>query len=167
MPIGPYEDMKACIAANGDKEDPSAYCSALEQAEKADAKKRFRVSKVDDELGVVFGWASVSVKADGQPLEDLQGDIIDPLDLEKAAYDFVLYARGLDEMHEGKIRGQMVESLFVSPEKLKAMGLTATKKAPQVGWWVGFKPDADVLQKVKAGQLGMFSIELRARREAA
>ena len=158
MPIGKYPDMAACVADNQDKEDPSAFCAAMEQADKADAAKRFKVAKLDDALGVVFGWASVSVKADGTPLEDLQGDVIEPLDLEKAAYDFVLYARGLDEMHEGRVKGQMVESLFVSPEKLQAMGLSATKKAPQVGWWVGFKPDADIYQKVKAGQYSMFSI---------
>jgi hypothetical protein len=167
MPVGQWPDMAACVAANQSKEDPAAYCASIEQADKADAAKRFTVAKVDESLGVVFGWASVSVKADGEPLEDLQGDIIEPQDLEKAAYDFVLYARGLDEMHEGRVKGQMVESLFVSPEKLKAMGLTATKTAPQVGWWVGFKPDADVFQKVKAGQYAMFSIELRGRREPA
>ena len=167
MPFGEYADMDACVAANSDKEDPKAFCSTMmeqaEKAAKADAAKRFKIAKVDEAERLVFGWASVAIKADGQQLEDLQGDLIDPVDLEKAAYDFMLFSRNADEMHSGRVKGQMVESLFVSPEKLESMGL-ASKRAPKSAWWVGFKFDAETFAKVKAGDYTMFSIEGRAER---
>ena len=38
-PFGPYEDFEACVADNQDKEDPEAYCAALEEAiETAESK---------------------------------------------------------------------------------------------------------------------------------
>lgn len=155
--------MDACVAANGDKADPAAYCSALQDsaadAEKADTAKRFQIAKTDDTQNLVFGWASVAVKADGEQLVDLQDDVIDGADLEKAAYDFMLHGRAADEMHDGRPIGQMVESMFWSPEKRKAMGVPEGGSAPQYGLWVGFKLAPDSYAKVKAGTYKMFSIE--------
>ena len=36
-----------------------------------------------------FGWASVAIAENGETLEDWQGDIIEPDELESAAYKFV------------------------------------------------------------------------------
>lgn len=119
----------------------------------------FRITKTDDSQRLVFGWASVSVQADGAPLVDLQDDMIDPAELEKAAYDFMLFSRTADEMHNGRPIGQMVESLFLSPEKRKAMGVPEGGSAPQVGWFVGFKLADDAYAKVKDGTYKMLSIE--------
>ena len=164
-PFAGYEDFDACVAANSDKADPKAYCGTLQsEAEKAvlaDAQKRFTVAKVDEDQRLVFGWASVSVSKDGTQLEDLQGDVIDPADLERAAYDFMLFSRGVDEMHRGRVKGQMIESLVVTPDKLEAMGLAA-KNAPTAAWWVGFKLDPDAFARVKSGDYKMFSIECTA-----
>lgn len=168
MPFAGYADFAACVAANSDKADPKAYCGTIQaEAEKAatvDAEKRFTISKVNEDQRLVFGWASVSVSKDGTQLEDLQGDVIDPADLENAAYDFMLYSRGVDEMHRGRVKGQMVESLVVTPDKLAAMGLEA-KNAPRAAWWVGFKLDPDAFAKVKSGDYKMFSIECSATPE--
>ena len=55
-----------------------------------------------------FGWASVAIAENGETLEDWQGDIIEPDELESAAYKFVdLYREG-GEMHE---RGGVVSVL--------------------------------------------------------
>lgn len=174
MPFGGYADFAACVAANGDKADPKAYCGAIQAAaEKAlqeDTDKRvnqqsekqpFTVAKLDEAQRLVFGWASVSVTKDGSQLEDLQGDVIDPADLENAAYDFVLYSRNFDEMHQGRVKGQLIESFILTPEKLQAMGLAAAG-SPQVGWWVGAKLDPDSFAKVKQGDYSMLSIECTA-----
>lgn len=109
---------------------------------------------------LVFGWASVAVKAGGEQVEDLQGDVIDPEDLEKAAYEFVEYSGSANVMHKGRSVGRLVESLMVTPEKLKAMGLPedAIAKMPQ-GHWVGFRVSPETFAKVKSGALKMFSIE--------
>ena len=39
---------------------------------------------------LAFGWASVSIRADGELIEDWQGDIIAPCELEEAAYEYVI-----------------------------------------------------------------------------
>lgn len=125
----------------------------------------FNVYKVEDQR-LIFGWANIAATADGQPVLDAHGDIIEPGVLEKAAYGFNLNFRDAGQMHSGGSIGRLVESFMVTPEKLVAMGLPAD--ALPVGLWVGFKiDDADVWAKVKDGTYPMFSIQGRARREAA
>lgn len=118
----------------------------------------FGIVKTDDSQHTVFGWASVSKNSAGELLEDRHGDIIEPQELEKAAYDFVLYGGGANEMHRGRMKGQIIESFMVTPEKLAAMGLVS-KSAPEAGWWVGVKLEADTYAKVQRGVYKMFSIK--------
>ena len=118
----------------------------------------YGIAKMDDEQQMVFGWASVSQGSDGTLLEDLQGDVIEPAELEKAVYDFVLYEGTANEMHRGRVKGQLIESLMVTPAKLQAMGLKS-ESAPQAAWWLGFKLDSDAYARVKKGDYTMFSIE--------
>lgn len=56
-------------------------------------KGRVAITKSDDEKRLAFGWASVSLTADGEEIEDWQKDIIEPEELENAAYNFVLLYR--------------------------------------------------------------------------
>lgn len=167
IPFAGYADFAACVAANADKADPKAYCATLEaEATKAvavDAMKRFTIAKIDAPQRLVFGWASVSLTKDGTPLEDLQGDVIEPAELETAAYDFVLHSRNIDEMHRTSVRGKMVESLVLTDEKLGAMGL-ANAGSPRVAWWTGWKLEPETFAKVEAGQYKMLSIECTATR---
>lgn len=128
-------------------------------------KQRFTVAKLDEAQKLVFGWASVAIKSDDL-LVDRQGDMIAPEVLEEAAYDFVEHSRIANEMHKGGPIGVLVESLMVTPEKLEAMGLMR-KSAPKAGLWVGFRVSSQVFQKVKAGELSMFSIEGTALSVAA
>ena len=116
-----------------------------------------KVTKLDEERQLVFGWANVAVRKTGETIVDSQGDQIAPQDLEDAAYLFNLEWRAANEMHTGVIKGRLVESLVVTPEKLAALGLA--KDAMPQGWWVGFHVDADTFAKVKQGKLTMFSIE--------
>ena len=127
---------------------------------------QFQIAKLDEAQNLVFGWASVAIKSGDVLLTDLQNDQIEPPELEKAAYSFVEHSRAVNEMHRGLPVGQLVESFVVTPEKLELMGLMR-KSAPQVGYWVGFRVQPDVFQKVKAGKLRMFSIEGTATRVAA
>lgn len=123
-----------------------------------------RISKLDAARNQVFGWASIAATVDGETLIDKQGDVIDPQDLEDAAYEFVLaFAKdGLDEMHSRVTKGQLIESLVVTEDKLAAMGLPAG--VLPTGWWVGFQVDPATFAKVRAGDYGMFSIEGVAER---
>ena len=110
-----------------------------------------------------FGWASVAIAENGETLEDWQGDIIEPDELESAAYKFVdLYREG-GEMHERGGVAYLIESVVFTEEKMAAMGIP--EGTLPVGWWIGFQvTDADVWEKVKDGTYSMFSIEGKAER---
>jgi hypothetical protein len=125
------------------------------------ASEPYQISKMDTDRSMVFGFANVSVLKSGQPMVDLDGDVI-PVDvLEDAAYDFVLKARACGEMHEGDdVVGDMVESVMITPEKLESWGLA--KDAIQPRWWIGFKLSPTAMAKVKSGEYRMFSIQGRS-----
>lgn len=126
-------------------------------------KSRFRIMKSDDEKMLAFGWASVSMRVDGELIEDWQGDIIEPEDLEEAAYEFVLLYREGGEMHERGGAAVLIESVVFTEEKMQAIGIPAGTLP--IGWWIGFKVlDKDVWEKVKDGTYQMFSIEGEAER---
>ena len=126
-------------------------------------KGRFKVMKSDDEKMLAFGWASVSMRVDGEVIEDWQNDIVEPEDLENAAYEFVLLYREGGEMHERGGAAVLIESAVFTEEKMRAMGIPAGTLP--VGWWIGFKVlDKDVWEKVKDGTYQMFSIEGEAER---
>ena len=120
------------------------------------------VAKVDEAQGLVYGWASVVVTKAGELVEDRQGDVIDPADLDSAMIEFMLDHRAANEMHEGAPIGTVVESVVVSPAKLEAMGFAPELAATApVGAWIGVKmdPGSDTFAKVISGELQMFSIE--------
>lgn len=126
-------------------------------------KGRFKVMKSDDEKMLAFGWASVSMRVDGEVIEDWQKDIVEPEDLENAAYEFVLLYREGGEMHERGGAAVLIESVVFTEEKMWAMGIPAGTLP--IGWWIGFKVlDKDVWEKVKDGTYQMFSIEGEAER---
>ena len=54
-------------------------------------KGRFKIQKSDDDKMLAFGWANVAVTASGQQIEDYHDDMIDPEELEQAAYKFVSF----------------------------------------------------------------------------
>ena len=121
--------------------------------------------KMDPDQRLVFGWASISFTADGEQLEDLQHDLINPEDLEEAVYEYVLHFRDTGEEHRPHLRkkGKLVESCVFTAEKQRAMGLP--EGILPVGWWIGFKiEDDEAWEKVKNGTYRMFSIEGKAQR---
>jgi cation transport regulator ChaB len=134
-----------------------------QKGEDGEWHKVAKICKIDDAERLVFGWASVAIHA-GVPVEDSQGDLIDPEDLETAAYAFNLQFREANAEHSGPVVGHLVESLAITPAKLEAMGLPPDA-LPQ-GWWVGFHvPDDEIWARVADGHYSMFSIEGTAQRE--
>lgn len=119
-----------------------------------------KIAKADEHL--VFGWASMSADADGQPIIDDEGDIIPIEELEQAAYRFVLESRQGGEMHETIGGAVLVESMIFTKQKLELLNVDNLP----YGWWVGFKiTDETLWQKIKSGAYTMFSIGGRATRE--
>jgi len=126
-------------------------------------KSRFKIMKSDDEKMLAFGWASVSMRVDGELIEDWQKDIVEPEELENAAYNYVLLYREGGEMHERGGAAILIESVVFTEEKMQAMDIP-TGTIP-VGWWIGFKVlDEGVWEKVKNGTYPMFSVEGTAER---
>lgn len=125
---------------------------------------RFQITKRDDDKMLAFGWANISVTVDGRVIEDYQEDIIEPEELEQAAYKFVELYREGGEMHERGGTAVLVESVVFTKEKMLAIGIP--EGVLPVGWWIGFKVlDPQVWEKVKDGTYSMFSIEGEAVRE--
>ena len=135
----------------------------LPKSSKDILKGRYNIMKSDDEKMLAFGWASVSMRVDGELIEDWQNDIVEPEELEKAAYDYVLLYREGGEMHERGGAAILIESVVFTEEKMRVMGIPAGTLP--VGWWIGFKvTDKEVWEKVKDGTYNMLSIEGEAER---
>lgn len=133
----------------------------------AKAKKKphkVTIMKSDDDRHLVFGWANVAVRVDGEQIIDWQEDAIDTEDLEKAAYEYVAEFGTAGEMHQRGGIGRVIESIVFTKEKAAALGIP--EDALPEGWWIGFKiQDDEVWEKIKSGEYAMFSIEGRAVRE--
>lgn len=142
------------------------FDNSSDDVRKGDEEEQtFSIFKTDEEKRLVFGWASVAITLDGKLVEDHQNDVIDPEDLEEAAYEYVLSFRDTGEEHVSSLRkkGKMVESCVFTEEKQRAMGLEPG--ALPIGWWIGFKiTDDEAWEKVKNGTYKMFSIEGKANR---
>lgn len=126
----------------------------------ADAVLSATVFKVDEALGLVFGWGIVC-KENGEPYVDVQGDHIPEDAMVKATSDFMENSRVAKEMHAGDAKGCIVHSFPLTTDIAKAMGITSGR----TGWMVAMKPDADVLAKFKSGDFTGFSIGGRRIRD--
>jgi hypothetical protein len=124
----------------------------------------FQILKSEPDQQIVYGWGSVSL-VDGELLTDLQGDQIEPQELEKAVTEFMLDYRQSGVMHEGASVGDVVASLVTTPDIAKAFGLG---DGLPVGWILGVKvKDPEVWKKVVSGELKAFSIQGTADRQEA
>ncbi len=131
---------------------------------KSKIKGTFQIQKSNDDKRLAFGWASISLYEDGGTLIDLAADVIEPEELERAAYRFVRFYREGGEMHERGSCAELVESIVFTEEKMRALGIP--EGTLPVGWWIGFYVTDDVVwARVKSGEYPMFSIEGTAVRE--
>ena len=130
----------------------------------------FKFLKQNKPQQIVYGWASVSVDDGQQLVTDLQGDQIDPDELEKAVTQYMLDYRaqtagGAGVMHETDPVCAVIASLVTTPDICTAFGLGA---GLPIGWILGLKVlDADVWKRVESGELKALSIQGSADRVAA
>lgn len=112
------------------------------------------VTKVDESLGLVFGWGIVCTK-NGEDYYDLQGDHIpDPVML-PASTNFMIDGRVAKDMHTGEQIGLIVHSMPLTKEIAKAYDITC----PISGWMVAMRPDnKTVLKAFSEGTRTGFSI---------
>lgn len=143
----------ACHATREKAQSQIAAIMANEHNKSQSFELLGEVTKVDDSLGLVFGWAIVCSEG-GQPYFDTQGDYIPPDAMLKEASAFMEHLRVAKEMHVGGQRGEIIHSLPLTPELAAAFGITTKRH----GWIIGMKPDADMFARFKSGELRGFSI---------
>lgn len=124
--------------------------------------KAFQVSaevlKVDQSLGLVFGWAIVCKNGDVEYV-DTQGHHIPESEMLAGAVDFAKNSRITTDMHAKSggspvIDGNMVFTFPMTAEIAKAFGITTTK----TGLMVAAQPSPEVLAKFVSGEYTGFSI---------
>ncbi len=113
----------------------------------------FKVSGVDEDLGLVFGWGIVCKEA-GVDYYDVQKNHIPEPAMVEAVTDFMKGQRMAGEQHSRMDAGTIVHSFPLTTDIAKAMGLETTK----TGWMVACAPDPAMLAKFKSGELTGFSI---------
>lgn len=113
-----------------------------------------RIAKVDEDLGIVFGYAIVC-KADGEDFFDSQGDHIPEDSMLEATSLYMSGERIAKDMHVGGSVGQVIFGFPMTTEIAKALGV----KVEKTGFIVGMKPfDDDMLEKYAKGWYTGFSI---------
>lgn len=116
-------------------------------------KDSSKVIKVDESLGLVFGFAIVC-KVDGDPYYDVQGDHIPEDAMLKAATDFMAKSRQAKEMHQGDQVGEVLFAFPLTDEVCKALDITSQ----QTGLLIGMRPGKDAVEKFRDGTYTGFSI---------
>lgn len=112
------------------------------------------VLKVDDSLGVIFGWGMVC-KEDGVDYWDLQENWIPEDAMLKAATDFMCHSRVLGDMHKDAEGGAVVFAFPLTTDVAKAFGIECKTS----GMMIGVKPASEAtLQKFRDGIYTGFSI---------
>jgi hypothetical protein len=117
------------------------------------------VAKVDDSIGVVFGWGIVCTEG-GEPYVDLQDDHIEEATMLKAAAAFAHGERVAKEMHRGAPAGTVLFVWPMTADIAKAVGVQSRR----TGMLVGMRPEPSMLAKFRSGELRGFSIGGRGRR---
>lgn len=124
---------------------------------------RFAIAKLSPEQHIASGWLYVSEEADGTQVVDHSDQYVLASDLEQTAYEYVLASRAGSDMHstfytpDGEPVAVCVASVVTTREVQAAWGLE--DGAMPVGWWVSyFVTDEDLWQRIKSGEIQMFSI---------
>lgn len=121
-----------------------------------------QILKVDESLGLVFGFAMVC-KEDGEIHVDLQGDDIPEHEMLKSAVGFAKGERIAKEMHKGDQIGDVTFIFPLTTEIAKSLDIT-TKRT---GLLIAMRPeDPEVLRKFADGEYTGFSIGGKAIHEA-
>lgn len=120
------------------------------------------ILKVDESLGLVFGFAIVC-KEDGSDHFDLQGDHIPERVMLKGATDFAKSARVAKEMHKGDQIGDIVFIFPLTSDIAKSLDI----QTKRTGLLIAMQPDEkEVLRKFASGEYTGFSIGGKAINEA-
>lgn len=128
---------------------PSTMSSGQKITKSLDCK----VAKVDDTLGLVFGWAIVCTEG-GEPYVDLHNDYIPDHAMLKASTKFAKGLRIGGDMHACE-DGVIVHTMPLTADIAKAFGIECDK----TGLMIALEPaDIETLKKFSTGERTGFSI---------
>lgn len=112
------------------------------------------ILKVDESLGLVFGFAIVC-KEDGEPHFDLQLDHVPEDVMLKGSLSFAKGARVAKQMHQGDAIGDVVFMFPLTTDIAASLDIV-TKRT---GLLIAMQPDdPEVLRKFASGEFTGFSI---------
>lgn len=115
--------------------------------------RKATVAKVDESLGLVFGWGMVCTEK-GVDHYDTQGDHIPDEVMVASTSDFMQKSRAAHDMHLGIPHGEIVHSFPLTADIAEKMGIVCEK----TGWMVAMKPSTAVLAKYLDGTYTGFSV---------
>lgn len=101
MPVGKWKTFKECVSANSDKKNPAAYCATIERNmndQKLNFSRFIKISKIDPDKRLVFGYASTTDL-------DSQGEIVELEGMKKALPSYMKFPT-IREMHQAKAVGK-------------------------------------------------------------
>lgn len=136
---------------------PDATCLLIKRdGANTDITATAQFVKASDELGLAFFWAFKSSDQNGDPVVDLQNDIVQSDDdMIRAAAEFMQNGGAVDEQHNEQAgAGEVVFAMPMTPEIASAYSID-TK---QSGLMIAIKPAPDVLAKLKSGEYSGVSI---------
>lgn len=134
---------------------------AIAEIETKAEMKQKQVFKVDDALGIVFGFGLICSKVEnGQVVKfyDSDNQYISEQTMLKATAEFMESERINNNDHtpgDTADVGVVVFSFPLTQDIAKSMGI----QSDFYGWMVGVKPDAETLTKFQTGEYTGFSIE--------
>ena len=122
--------------------------------ERIEKRTDINVTKVDRDLGLVFGWAMIS-KVDGEPYFDLQGDHIPDQTVLESSADFMARSRAAKVMHNGDQRGAVLFAFPMIEDVAKGYGIDT---GGQYGLMIAAVFDPEVLKGFRDEEFTGFSI---------
>jgi len=129
---------------------------------------RTKIIKVDEALGLVFGWGFICTE-DGAPHHDTQEDHISVEEMFKSTADFMLESRVMDSMHDQVQSGDVVYAMPMSRDVADAFNMELPRDdagRALEGFMMCVKPHSEAeLEKFRDGTYTGFSLEGLAERE--
>jgi hypothetical protein len=149
--------LKFISAVDAGAQGPIANVALVKRAPTGDEYSlTATVAKLDEALGVVFGYAVASTVDGGQsPHVDLQGDaVVGGDELIKVALGFAEAGAQSDVMHDCIKDGWVPFVMPLNAETKKAFKLEGDVE----GIAIGMKPSAETFKRFQSGELAAFSI---------
>lgn len=158
------KSLKFISAVDAGAQGPVANVALIKRAPSGDdVSATCRVFKLDEKLGLVFGWALATTLDGGKtPHVDLQSDaILGGDELIKVAAEFMEASAASDVMHDENPDGKIVFAMPLTKDVKAALGITSDVE----GLAIAMKPSPETFKRFVAKELNAFSIGGTGERE--